>query len=142
MSDLLSTDLPPDIEALAGDFVAHAEATRWAELEDMYTPDAIIWHSYNATEMTPMANVQALKALFAYAIDRFSYEQIRRHVTKDGYVQQHRLCAIAKDGAQFYSEACFIVTVVDGRITRLDEYLDSTAGQAMEAAVAAASSVA
>ena len=43
----------------------------------------------------------------------------------DGFVQQHVVRGRNALGEEFAIPACLVVTVVEGRITRLDEYLDS-----------------
>ena len=53
------------------------------------------------------------------------YEEIRRHVTPAGFVQQHVLRGTAPNGKPLEVPACILCSVKDGRITRLDEYLDS-----------------
>jgi uncharacterized protein len=53
------------------------------------------------------------------------YEVVRRHELANGYVQEHVLHGIAPDGTALRAPACMIVTVREGRITRIDEYLDS-----------------
>jgi uncharacterized protein len=53
------------------------------------------------------------------------YEEIRRQATPTGFVQQHVMRGTAPSGKAFELAACIVCTVVGGRITRLDEYLDS-----------------
>ena len=53
------------------------------------------------------------------------YEEVRRHITPSGFVQQHVLRGNAPNGKALEIPACILCTVVNGRITRLDEYLDS-----------------
>ncbi len=53
------------------------------------------------------------------------YDVVRREEITDGYVQQHVLRGVAPDGSELRVPACMIVTVRSGRITRIDEYLDS-----------------
>ena len=53
------------------------------------------------------------------------YDEIRRQPTPTGFVQQHVLRGTAPDGTAVEIPACLIVTIADGRITRLEEYLDT-----------------
>ena len=53
------------------------------------------------------------------------YEDVRRTVTPTGFVQQHVLRFTRADGTRQALPACLVVTCDDGRITRIDEYLDS-----------------
>ena len=60
------------------------------------------------------------------AEDRLREAQLL-YKTPSGYVQQHVLHATAPDGSKVESPACLVVEVREGRIRRLDEYLDSAA---------------
>jgi hypothetical protein len=53
------------------------------------------------------------------------YEDIRRVVLDDGFVQQHVLTGIAPSGARLDVPAMMRVWVENGCVTRVDEYLDS-----------------
>ena len=59
--------------------------------------------------------------------DGLRYEEMRVQPTPSGYVEQHVLRGTLRDGSTLEVPACLVVTVVDGLITRLDEYID-TAG--------------
>lgn len=89
-----------------------------------YAPNAVIWHNNDGIEMTPEQNLRALRWITKNMQD-FRYEDVRRFDTGSGFVQQHTTCGTTASGAAFSIPACVIVQVVDGRITRLDEYLDS-----------------
>ena len=54
------------------------------------------------------------------------YEIVSRHSFDDGYVQQYVMHGTLVNGGEaFRMPVCMNVTVRDGRIARLDEYLDS-----------------
>jgi uncharacterized protein len=54
------------------------------------------------------------------------YEVVARHFWDDGYVQQQVVHGtLVKNGEPFAMPTCMNVTVRDGLVTRLDEYLDS-----------------
>ena len=55
------------------------------------------------------------------------YEDIRVQPTPTGFVQQHVLCCRSATGVEVRAHACLVATVEDGRIRRLDEYLDAAA---------------
>ena len=56
-----------------------------------------------------------------------TYRIVRREALSDGFLQQHVLEAALPDGSTFKMDACVIIKVENGVITRLDEYLDSAA---------------
>jgi uncharacterized protein len=52
------------------------------------------------------------------------YDIVRRERLSDGFLQQHVLRGTTRSGATLEMPACLVVRVEQGRITRLDEYLD------------------
>ena len=90
----------------------------------IYAPDALIWHNNDQTTQSVEQNLQVL-AWVTKNIAGLRYEEIRRHVTPSGFVQQHVLRGMAPNGKPLEVPACILCSVKDGRITRLDEYLDS-----------------
>ena len=90
----------------------------------IYAPDALIWHNNDQTTQSVEQNLQVL-AWVTKNIAGLRYEEIRRHVTPGGFVQQHVLRGTAPNGKPLEVPACILCSVKDGRITRLDEYLDS-----------------
>jgi ketosteroid isomerase-like protein len=90
----------------------------------IYSPDAVIWHNNDQIEETPDRNLRVL-GWVTKNIKDLRYEEMRRHETPSGFVQQHVLRGIAPNGTALEIPACIVCEVKDGRITRLDEYLDS-----------------
>ncbi|MGE3073422.1 MAG: nuclear transport factor 2 family protein [Dehalococcoidia bacterium] len=102
-------------------------AIRRADIEavrGIYAPDAVIWHNNDGVEEDPDRNLRVLSWV-ARNIKDLRYEEIRRQETSTGFVQQHVLLGIAPNGTALEIPACIVCEVKDGRITRLDEYLDS-----------------
>ena len=93
-------------------------------VRDLYAPDARIWHNHDGIVQDPAANLQVLGWVVRNIRD-LRYEEVRRQATPSGFVQQHVLRGTAPNGVALELPACIVCTVVDGRITRLDEYLDS-----------------
>ncbi len=89
----------------------------------LYAPDAVIWHNNDGVTQTVDENIRVLSWIAANVKD-FRYEDGRCQATPTGFVEQHVTCGIGPKGA-FTIPACIVCTVVDGRISRLDEYLDS-----------------
>lgn len=90
----------------------------------LYAPDAVIWHNDDGLEQTPDQNLRVLRWVTRNIKD-LRYEEIRRHETATGFVQQHVLRGSAPNGTALEIPACIVCEVKGGRITRLDEYLDS-----------------
>jgi ketosteroid isomerase-like protein len=105
--------------------IAAAEAGDPSDLENVYWPDAVIWHNHDNREQTVQQNMKLLVAMGKFVDDR-RYVERRINVFDGGIVQQHVLRAIRKrDGEPVELHACVVCTIRDGRIARLDEYLDS-----------------
>ena len=92
----------------------------------LYAPDAVIWHSHTGSTQTAEENVQVL-GMVTKRLRGLRYEEVRRQRTERGFVQQHVLRARAPEGQLVELRSCILCDVVDGRITRLDEYLDGAA---------------
>ncbi|MEX2205692.1 MAG: nuclear transport factor 2 family protein [Myxococcota bacterium] len=90
----------------------------------IYAPDARIWHNNDGVTQNVAQNLAVL-GWVTKNIAGLRYEEVRRHVTPSGFVQQHVLRGIAPNGKPLEVPACILCTVVNGRITGLDEYLDS-----------------
>jgi ketosteroid isomerase-like protein len=90
----------------------------------IYAPDAEIWHNNDQATQNVSQNLAVLEWVTKNIAD-MRYEDVRRQVTASGFVQQHVLRGTAANGKALELPACILCTVVDGRITRLEEYLDS-----------------
>ncbi len=95
-------------------------------VRSMYAPDAVIWHAHTNAEQSVDENLRTLAAVAKYVKD-FGYDDRRCIATDTGFVEQHITRGIAPNGTPFSIPACIVCTIVDGRITRLDEYFDSAA---------------
>jgi ketosteroid isomerase-like protein len=82
--------------------------------------------SFDHQELGKQPMLRVIAYLVKHVRD-LHYEQIRVLTTPVGYVQQHVLHATAPDGTKVVVPACLVVEVRDGRIARLDEYLDARA---------------
>ena len=89
----------------------------------MYAPDAMTWHNHDGVEQTVEQTLRV--AALPHVLKDFRYEDARRSATATGFVEQHTVCGRTRSGFDLAIAACVVCTVVDGRITRLDEYLDS-----------------
>lgn len=109
--------------SVADDLFAAIEKGDVGAVRDLYAPDAVIWHNNDEVEQTVEQNLRVLQWVCDNLADR-AYEDVRRHDFDGGFVQQHVL-RFTKDGERRGLPACIVATVADGRITRIDEYLDS-----------------
>lgn len=89
-----------------------------------YAPGAVIWHNTDGVSQSVDENLRVLRWI-AQNVRDFRYEDVRCQPTPTGFVEQHMTCGASPSGKEFAIPACIVCTVVDGLVTRLDEYLDS-----------------
>ena len=93
-------------------------------VRDSYTADVGIWHNFDDKVQTRDENLASLQGMVGRISDR-AYADRRLEVFDGGFVQQHVLRGTRKDGSRVSLPAAIICRMRDGRIARLDEYLDS-----------------
>jgi ketosteroid isomerase-like protein len=98
----------------------------------IYAPDATIWHNFDQRDQSPDENLLTLVDLHRRA-GNLQYTEIRRFVAPDGFVQQHVLTGDAR-GGPLKMPAMIRFWVEGGRITRLEEYLDTRQAMVLYAA--------
>ena len=98
----------------------------------VYHPDIEVWHNFDKLNQTADENLRVLAWMVRKMKDR-RYEVVRRYETADGFAQQHVLRGIAPNGETLDMPAAVFCTVKDGRITRLEEYLDPAPAAALRA---------
>ena len=114
----------PDALVVADRLFAAITAGDVDAVRGIYAPDARIWHAHTGVTQSVDDNLRVLAWVVKHLAGR-RYEEVRRQRTDTGFVQQHVLRGTAPDGAPFELPACLVCRVERGRITRIDEYLDS-----------------
>jgi ketosteroid isomerase-like protein len=90
----------------------------------MWSDDVTVWH---AGDKRPSEKARAMRVIewFVSATADRHYDVLDRRVFDGGFAQQHVLHGTARDGTPYSLRVGIIVVVGrDGRITRIDEYLD------------------
>jgi ketosteroid isomerase-like protein len=112
------------MEALAKGFFDAVEQGDIDKVRASYSDDAVIWHNTDGASQTADENVAGLRG-FVERIPKRAYTERRVSVFPTGFVQQHVLKGVRKDGVDVELPCCIVCQVKDGKITRLDEYFDS-----------------
>lgn len=121
----LSREYVADMRALAAGFFDAVGAGDVDAIAGYYDDDLVLWHNFDNVEKTKADNLASLAGVAARMSDRV-YADRRVEVFEGGFVQQHVLHATRKlDGVRLQMPAIIICRVCDGKIIRLDEYLDS-----------------
>ncbi|MET0273679.1 MAG: nuclear transport factor 2 family protein [Phenylobacterium sp.] len=115
---------PTEMETLAKGFFDAVERGDIEHVYGSYAPGAAIWHNTDGLEQSPEDNAETLKGM-VLRIPKRTYSQRRVNVFPGGFVQQHVLLGVRKDGVTVELPCCIVCQVKDGKITRLDEYFDS-----------------
>ena len=114
----------PDYVDFAKRFVAAIQDGDGEAVRAFYAPAAKLWHNTDNIEQTVDQNLKVLAWFVKTLPDRF-YRVLRVEALPDGFVQQHILEATLPNGEKWAMDACVVVKIENGLITRLDEYLDS-----------------
>jgi ketosteroid isomerase-like protein len=93
-------------------------------LREIYAPTVRVWHNFDRVEQSLEENLRVLDWV-TKNVSGLRYEQVRRQPTQSGFVQQHVLRGTAAGGEPLEVAACLVCRVEGGRITRIEEYLDS-----------------
>jgi ketosteroid isomerase-like protein len=104
-------------------FEAHDADT----IRELCAPGARFWSSATKHESDVEDLLKALPSMRA-AIGDHRYEEVRRLIAPDGFVEQHAVRSTRPDGKPLDIEVCVVVRVdEESRIVRLDEYVPATA---------------
>jgi ketosteroid isomerase-like protein len=95
-------------------------------VDALYHDDALVFMNTSGATLTKRKMLGVIRFL-ATSVTELRYEDVRRQPTPTGFVQQHVLACRAPGGEEVRAHACLVAVVDDGRIRRLDEYLDGAA---------------
>ena len=113
--------------AVANRFFGGLLAGDLAALEAACAPGSILWINLTEKERPLEASLPGFASLRSRVPD-LRMEDVRRRGVAGGFVEQHVLAGTMPEGEPLRVVGCFVGTVQDGRITRLEEYVDG--GQA------------
>jgi len=118
------SDGEPDVLELADRFFDAIERNDSDALRQIYTPDVTVWHNHDRKGQDLETNLKVLSWLHRNVSDK-RYDEVRRMPTATGFVEQHVLRGTTKTGKVLDVPACLVITVTGGRISRIEEYVDS-----------------
>lgn len=120
-----------DVLEIADRLFAAVEAGDIETIRDeIYGPGFSIWHNYDGRNQTTDENLKMLGWMTRH-VRNVRYEEVRRREIPGGFLEQHVLRGELADGTKIEAPTCMIGYVEDGRITRLEEYLDTAQVAAM-----------
>lgn len=125
--------LTQDVSEFADRFMAALEAGDGAAVRRFYAPGATIWHNFDDAEQSLDDNLKLLDWM-ARKLPQRRYRILRREMLPDGWLQQHVLEGDLPDGRRMQLHACCVITMKNGLITRLAEYVDPAQAGVLTAA--------
>lgn len=107
---------------IADRFFKAIEAGDLDSVRSVLSDDAVIYSNFGGENGVD----HTLKILgwLTRRADGLRYEITRRDEIEGGFLQEHVLTATAPNGTAISMPACVVVTMADGKIVRLHEYLD------------------
>jgi ketosteroid isomerase-like protein len=114
-----------EIRELCERFFDAYEHKRADVLDDLYSEDCIIWHNVFGKDTTRDENIAAMRVDKGQR--RRTYDDRTIDVFHDGFVIQYSLGGVMHSGHVGPAlRICIVGRVRDGKITRIDEYMDSS----------------
>lgn len=92
-------------------------------MRELYCADAVIWHSHDGIEGAVDQTISVLGWIVQRTSSR-SYRDVRRLVEGERSVEQHTVVLHSLSGEELRIDACIVVELRGGRISRLEEYID------------------
>jgi ketosteroid isomerase-like protein len=117
---------PEQADALATRLFRAIERGDVDAVAELYADDVAVWHNTSGRAQTKHENLALLKGLTERAED-WRYEDVRRRCYAGGCSQQHVLRGKLRGRDAFAIPVCIVLEMAEGRIRRIDEYLDSAA---------------
>ena len=100
----------------------------------LYADDVQVWHNFSNACQSKAENLEVLTAL-CDNVREIHYDVVERLLLDDGRVlQRHVLRAKVGSGEEILIPACIFISVREGRIVRIDEYLDTAQANRLRAA--------
>ena len=93
-------------------------------LTSLWADDIEVWHSNDGVVQDKAQNLAVLGWMIANTAS-IEYRDIVRDLTTAGFVQRHVLHLTFADGRAADLPIAIFVSVRDGQVTRIDEYMDS-----------------
>ena len=122
-----------NIDALVDSFVTALEGNGTEALAANMAPGAVVWHNHDRVEVDAIANMAGIGILGKLVQDA-KFTTVRLATISDGFVLQFVLRGtVTTSGKPFEMQNVVIITTLDQRITRIDEYVDPTVGAQLSA---------
>jgi len=114
-----------EIRELCNTFFDAYQDKRVDILDRVLADDCIIWHNVFGRDTTKQDNLSKYHDSYR-GQRRRTYDDRIIDVFHDGFVIRYQLGGVMENGHRGSLWICIVGRVADGRITRIDEYMDSS----------------
>jgi ketosteroid isomerase-like protein len=114
-----------ELRQLCNRFFDAYQDRRIDELRDIYAADCVVWTNVFQKEMSGEENIAALPKSYKMARRR-TYDDRRINTFDEGFVIQYTLSGVHHTGHRGALSVCIVALCHDGKITRIDEYMDTS----------------
>ena len=125
MSETTNAMTEYEIRELCNEFFDAYQDGRVDVLGRIMSDDCIVWHNVFGRETTRDENLDAYPNSYA-GQRRRTYNDRTINAFHDGFVIQYSLNGVMHTGHKGALWICIVGRVRDGKITRIDEYMDSS----------------
>jgi ketosteroid isomerase-like protein len=113
-----------EVRDLCNQFFDAYQDGRVDVLRRLYADDCIVWHNVFGRETSGQENLERYPDSYT-GQRRRTYNDRIINTFADGFVNQYTLNGVMKTGHKGALWLCIVGTCKDGKITRIDEYMDS-----------------
>lgn len=121
-----------ELDTAAALFAA-IEAKDTKAVADLYADDVQVWHNFSNAFQDKAANLETLGGLCRH-VPEIHYDVTERMLLADGRVMQRHVLRASLDDQEVLIPACIFITVRNGRIAAIHEYLDTGQANRLRAA--------
>lgn len=121
----MSTMTEGEIRDLCNRFFDAYQDKRTDVLDEVLADDCIIWHNVFGRDTTKADNLSKYHDSYR-GQRRRTYDDRQINVFHDGFVIQYQLGGVMENGHRGSMPIAIVGRVRDGKITRIDEYMDSS----------------
>jgi ketosteroid isomerase-like protein len=114
-----------EIRELCNRFFDAYQDRRVDLLAEIYSDDCIVWHNVFGREMSGKDNLEALPKSYE-GQRRRTYDDRQIDTFEGGFVIRYTLHGVQHSGHRGALWICIVGLCRDGKITRIDEYMDSS----------------